>query len=348
MDVRLKGFSVVETPFTLSFKRPAGTSRGVLKQKQGWIIKVSDNEGEVEGIGEMSIIPGLSPESFLPELPKRIKDILPSIVALPQPSFYETLTAQGLPALAFGLESAFADYQSKTGDKPLPFTPFTRGEEPLYINGLVWMESKEEMILQAQEKVMQGCTTLKFKVGALDFDEELELLHWARQKFGPSLRIRLDANGGFGPEDALYKLKELWKVGIESIEQPVNPEHRDTLAMLCKESPIPIALDESLIGVTSQKDALMLLQEVKPQYIILKPSLLGGLQACDAWIALAQKLGIGWWATSALESNIGLRIIAAWVSTYNPALEQGLGTGSLYTSNLGEPLRVEGEKLWWR
>src|SRR5690554_6642181 len=226
---------------------------------------------------------------------------------------------------------------------------FTKGEESIPINGLVWMGNPEFMKEQIDEKMVQGFNCIKLKIGAIDFDKELELIRYIRSHFSPELmEIRVDANGGFDKSDTLDKLSQLSELKIHSIEQPIKQNQYDSMADLCKDTPLPIALDEELIGVTNYNDKENLLQKIKPQYIILKPSLVGGFKGTQEWIEIAEKLNIGWWITSALESNIGLNAIAQWTFTLNNPMPQGLGTGSLYTNNIDSPLIVQNGHLWYK
>ena len=327
----------------LIFRKPAGTSRGVLLHKDSWLLYIFDDENpERVGIGECSLIPGLSTDPI--ELFENELDALCNSIH----SYEHWLAAKGhlFPAIKFGLQTAFSDLQS--GGKRVYFNnDFTLGKRGLPINGLVWMGSKSEMRNQIAEKVEQGFNCLKLKVGAIDFDQEVDLIAYIRREFKhQNLELRLDANGAFDTEDALEKLKVLSDFNIHSIEQPIKQGQIEIMAQLCRTSPIPIALDEELIGIFETSKRKELLELINPTYIILKPSLLGGLEDADEWISLAEDLGIGWWATSALESNIGLNAIAQWISNKNVTTLQGLGTGQLYTNNFQSPLTVSNGKLF--
>lgn len=324
-------------PYNLLFRQAAGTSRGVLRSKVSWFIFLYDSEyPEITGIGECSLIPGLSPDPA--------KSIETELAALCQQiQHYESwITKRGslFPALHFGLETALLDL--KQGGRRIFFiNDFTFGLKPITINGLIWMGTPENMRKQIASKIDAGFNCIKIKVGAIDFEEELKLLHFLRQEFSSQeVVIRLDANGAFGPDEALEKLKQLSAFGIHSIEQPMRQGQFEKMALLCEKSPIPIALDEELIYVTGRPERELLLKTVKPQYIILKPSLVGGLKESEEWISLADENGIDWWVTSALESNIGLNVIAQWTSTKKLTLPQGLGTGQLYTNNFDSPLQI--------
>ena len=326
--------------YDLIFKRPSGTSRGVLKTKETWFIKLE--EGNRWGIGECGILRGLSYDD-VPNYEEKIKWACQHI-HLGKESLIEELKLY--PSIVFGLEQAFRSLESRD-----PFllydSEFTKSESPIKINGLIWMGSIDFMKKQIDQKLHDGISCIKIKVGALDFERELELVKYLREQ-SLSVEIRLDANGGFDPQNALERLKRLSEYQIHSIEQPLKPEFKEELALLSKLSPIPIALDESLIGVLDHKEQEELLASIKPQYIILKPSFLGGFNASSKWIQLAESMNIGWWITSALESNIGLNAIAQWTSTLNSTLPQGLGTGALYTNNIESPLLIDKDLLYYR
>ncbi len=325
---------------TLIFKRPGGTSRGVLKTKDSWILKVWDEQNpRCAGMGECSIIYGLSPDPV-----DGYEDKLNELTANIQHSSNVDLT--DYPSIRFGLETALLDLQ--TGGKKLLFpSSFTEGKRGIPINGLVWMGDFEFMREQIIEKLETGYNCIKLKIGAIDFDKELELLKLLRKDFGKTdLEIRVDANGAFSPANALEKLKRLSEYHIHSIEQPVKQNQWEEMAMLCDKSPIDIALDEELIGLNDKKISLML-KTINPQYIILKPSLLGGLTRSEKVIEMAKHYQTGWWITSALESNIGLNAFAQWTATLNNPMPQGLGTGMLYTNNFPSPLYIEKAHLYF-
>jgi len=328
---------------TLIFKRASSTSRGVLHAKDSWYIFISNSESpDYYGTGECSLIPGLSPdnpEQFeieLKTLCKRINDY---------PLWVES-RGHLFPAIRFGLETALFDLV-EGGKCFFGETAFTRGIAGIPTNGLVWMGEAAFMKKQIKQKLDAGFNCLKMKVGAIDFNDELAILYAVRKEFSPNhLEIRLDANGAFRNNQALEKIKRLSELGIHSIEQPIKPNQACVLALICKESPIPVALDEELINVPDEKQAL-LLKQIKPAYIILKPSLLGGINVSKKWIGYAEAANIGWWITSALESNIGLNVIAQWTFKTGNKMTQGLGTGQLFTNNIESPLEMRGGKLFY-
>lgn len=326
--------------YILHFKRPAGTSRGSLTEKNSYFIHIKDIETDAEGIGECPILPGLSIDER-PDFEDKLQEVCDLLNQNQQLNISDNL--ESWPAIVFGLETAILDVQ--LGGKRLLYNnAFSRGEKGIPINGLVWMDNIEGMWQQVQEKIAANFPCVKLKIGALDFESELNLLKRIREKYS-DIEIRLDANGAFTPQEAVSKLKQLSESHIHSIEQPIKQGQPKLMAELCKASPIPIALDEELIGVNNREDKIKLLDTIQPQYIILKPSLLGGFAAADEWIALAEERNIGWWATSALESNIGLNAIAQWTGSKNNPLPQGLGTGSLFTNNIPMPLEIKSGKL---
>lgn len=327
--------------YILNFKRPSGTSRGIMTEKETWFLKL-ENNGK-KGIGECGILRGLSYDDNL-DYTDRLKWVCDNI-HLGQEALWEAL--REWPSIQFGVEQAFTSLQS---NDPMILFPsrFTKGEKAIPINGLVWMGEPEFMKEQIDEKIAQGFNCIKLKIGAIDFDKELDLIRYIRSYFAPeTMEIRVDANGGFDLIDALYKLNQLTDFKLHSIEQPVKNKQTDSMSELCLKTPLPIALDEELIGVVNYYDKENLLQKIMPQYIILKPSLVGGFRGCEEWIEIAEKLNIGWWITSALESNIGLNAIAQWTFTLNNSMPQGLGTGALYTNNIESPLVVKNGQLWY-
>lgn len=323
----------------LEFNFDARTSRGAIKQHTACYIIVKDKIKNITGYGEASPLQGLSLDAT-GDFEIKLHNILQ---LLNEGEPIENLDISGLPSAAFGIETALLDL--KHGGKRIVFeNDFVLGK-PIPINGLVWMADAETMYAQAIEKINAGFNCIKIKVGSLDFDEECRLLEKIRKKHNPfAVELRLDANGAFATDEVFEKLKDLSRFDIHSIEQPIKPGLPDFLEEVCSKSKIPVALDEELIGVGSnQKEKL--LKAAKPAYIILKPTLIGGFKQADEWIQAAQKFNIGWWATSALESNIGLNAIAQWVFSKNNPLHQGLGTGSLYKNNIKSPLLVENGKL---
>ena len=307
------------TTLNLQFKFPAGTSRGVLLYKPSSFLLLEKNG--FRGIGECSTIPNLSIDPV-----ETYSDKLEEVCCLLSEGCEPTAIDLSLfPSIAFGLETALLDLKAR-GSKCLFPSAFTRGETGIPINGLVWMGDKDFMQKQIREKIAAGYHCIKLKVGALDFETELEIISGIRQQFPPEdIELRLDANGGFTPTDALERLEKLATFQIHSIEQPIRKKQFDAMAELCQQSPIPIVLDEELIGVRSE-DKEFILEKIKPAYIILKPSLVGGFRQSEEWIRLAEKHSIAWWITSALEAYIGLNAIAQWTFTLNSQLPQGLGT----------------------
>ena len=248
--------------------------------------------------------------------------------------------------MLFGLETAF--YHLHAGSLAFWDTPFSRGEEGITINGLIWMGSFDEMYARIREKMSAGFRCIKLKIGAIDFDKELQLIEFIRSHFDKDeIELRVDANGAFKPSDAMSRLEALSKFDLHSIEQPIRQGQWEEMAKLCATTPLPIALDEELIGVNTESEKIRLLETIRPQYIILKPSLHGGIAGSKEWIRLANERNIGYWITSALESNIGLNAIAQWTATQEHILPQGLGTGQLFTDNIESPLCIKGERLWF-
>ena len=251
------------------------------------------------------------------------------------------------PSIQFGLEQALLSVNAVNSFDLFP-SDFSRGKDSIPINGLIWMGDEVFMKDQISEKLEAGFTTLKMKIGAIDFRTELDILQGIRKDYSPSeLELRVDANGAFTEKDAMSKLIQLATFDIHSIEQPVKAGQWVLMADLCHESPLPVALDEELIGILDYEEKTTLLKTINPNYIILKPSLIGGFQGSRDWIALAEELGIGWWITSALESNIGLNAIAQFCFTLNNAMPQGLGTGSLFSNNISSPLFVSHGALYF-
>ena len=328
--------------YILIFKRPSGTSRGIMNEKETWFI-VLEKEGK-KGIGECGILRGLSCDDR-PDYEEKLAWTC-SNIHLGIETLWEALIA--FPSIQFGVEMAF---QSLASSDPFLLFPsdFTNGTKSIPINGLVWMGKEAFMKQQIEEKLAEGFRCIKLKIGAINFDEELQLLGFIRQHFTPEqVEIRVDANGAFDTSVALNKLNQLAGFKLHSIEQPIQKNNTDSMAELCKTSPIPIALDEELIGVFSVAEKEALLLKIKPQYIILKPSFVGGFRGTKEWISLAEKHKINWWITSALESNIGLNAIAQWTFLQQNTMPQGLGTGALYTNNFECQLEVFEGNLWFR
>lgn len=322
-------------PYQLQFKFAAGTSRGVLNHKETWFLVVKQNEKV--GIGEAGLLRGLSIDDRS-DYEKKL-EWLQHNINLPYPKLWKAL--HEFPSIQFGLEMAMKSLQSKTPFLLFP-SDFTDNETPIPINGLVWMGDKHWMKKQIIQKIEDGFHCIKLKIGAIDFEEELDLLKFIRTHFSEKeLEIRVDANGAFSVSEALQKLSKLSQFNIHSIEQPIAAKQWEAMANLCQQSPIPIALDEELIGVWDLNHKKELLKAIQPAYLIFKPSLIGGWQHTEQWIDLAKKQSIRWWVTSALESNVGLNAIAQWTFTKNNPLPQGLGTGGLYHNNISSPLHVE-------
>jgi o-succinylbenzoate synthase len=323
----------------LQFKRPSGTSRGVLTYKETWFIQLENTTRQ--GIGECGMFKGLSiddRQDFEAKLAWTCEHINLGL---------DVLLAELIEftSIQFGLEMAFLSVSHQNQFELFP-SDFTKGKGSIPINGLIWMGDPVFMKQQIKDKLASGFSCIKLKIGAIDFDKELELMRSIRQEFdADTIEIRVDANGAFKPNEALEKLKRLSDYNLHSIEQPIRQGQVDDMAQLCSESPLPIALDEELIGVFSVTEKQFLLQTIKPQYIILKPTLVGGFKGSQEWITLAESNQIGWWVTSALESNIGLNAIAQWTYTLESPLPQGLGTGGLFTNNIQSPLVVDSGQL---
>ena len=332
----------------LHFKQPAGTSRGVYTERRIWLVSISD--GRTIGRGECAPLLDLSCDAMEPAVYNKVLRGFCDQVEQTGEIPYEEM--RDYPSMLFGLETAMMDVRSKNADRKgiLFDTPFARGEQGITINGLVWMGNHEEMLQRMEEKLKLGFRCVKLKVGAIDFDQELDLVKRIRERFSyHEVELRLDANGGFRPDEALYKLELLSQYAIHSIEQPIKQKQWAMMAELCRESPLPIALDEELIGISDPDAKRQMLRIIKPRYIVLKPSLHGGMMGCREWIEIAKDEGIGSWITSALESNIGLNAIAQFCSEVygeNIKMPQGLGTGQLFTDNIPMPLEIRGDKLW--
>ena len=363
---------------TLHFKQPAGTSRGVYTTRHSYYLTLTSDElPGVEGVGECATLPDLSCDAK-PEYEMTLRQVCQMVEQMGRIP-YDMIRAY--PSITFGLETAFASFfdaakkfleivpaegassssemlKQKGVSVPagmenlvdLYDSPFGRGEEGITINGLVWMGTYEEMLARLEEKLQAGFHCVKLKIGAIDFFKELDLIKRIRDVYTrEQVELRVDANGGFLPENAMSQLEALAKYDIHSIEQPIKQHQWPKMAQLCRETPLPIALDEELIGVNVRSMKEALLDTIRPQYIILKPSLHGGIYGCNEWIQLADQRGIGSWITSALESNIGLNAIAHYAAkVYGPNVQmpQGLGTGQLFTDNIPMPLEIRGDKLF--
>jgi len=320
--------------YTLQFKRPATTSRETMTRKESWFLILE--AGGRYGIGECGLFKGLSCDD-VPDYEAQLGQVCHKLEAGWHP---EPDALRKFPSIRFGLEQAL---QSLHSENPFLLFPsgFTHGEDSIPINGLIWMGEKAYMLQQIREKLEEGYRCLKLKIGALDFREEWQLLRMVRKEYtAREISLRVDANGAFRPGEALEKLKKLSELELHSIEQPIMKGQWEEMAALCAASPLPIALDEELIGVTEPAEMHSLVRTLNPGYLILKPSLLGGYSGCEDWMEAAQAAGTGWWVTSALESNIGLNAIAQWTYQQQPAIPQGLGTGALFTNNFSSPLTV--------
>ena len=346
---------------TLHFKQPAGTSRGVYTTRHSYYLTLtSDEMPGIEGVGECATLPDLSCDAK-PEYEMTLRQVCQMVEQMGRIP-YDMIRAY--PSITFGLETAFASLFDAARKQGLPISapagmenlvnlfdsPFGRGEEGITINGLVWMGTYEEMLARLEEKLQAGFHCVKLKIGAIDFFKELDLIKRIRDVYSrEQVELRVDANGGFLPENAMSQLEALAKYDIHSIEQPIKQHQWPKMAQLCRETPLPIALDEELIGVNVRSMKEALLDTIRPQYIILKPSLHGGIYGCNEWIQLANQRGIGSWITSALESNIGLNAIAHYAAkVYGPNVQmpQGLGTGQLFTDNIPMPLEIRGDQLF--
>ena len=334
----------------LRFNFPARTSRGALAEHVAWYLHLHHGAAPgVEGVGEAAPLAGLSPD-FGPSFPAAVAQLCHRFNAAGFAAFAvadaAAFVGHALPALVFALETALLDL-AQGGRRQLYANAFSRGEASLPINGLVWMGDAAFMREQIGEKLAAGYSCLKLKIGGLDFATELAILTEIRAMAGPErLILRVDANGAFAPAEAPARLAALAAFHVHSIEQPIAAGQPAALADLCRASPLPIALDEELIGVTDPARQAALLDAVRPAYLVLKPTLLGGHAATRRWIALAQARNIGWWITSALESNIGLNAVAQLTGEYDVrGFAQGLGTGQLYHNNVAAPLHIAGGQL---
>ena len=323
----------------LHFKQPAGTSRGVYTERKIWLVKMTDRDAV--GIGECAPLPKLSCDD-IPHYAEVLRRFCDEVERSGQ---LDTEALRDYPSMLFGLETAMLSF-AKTQHS----TPFSKGEVGIPINGLVWMGTYEEMKERIEQKLAQGFHCIKLKIGAIDFDAELELIKKIRERFShQEVELRVDANGAFPFDEALYKLELLSQYALHSIEQPIKAGQWANMAELCRESPLPIALDEELIGVNDPDQKRQMLNIIRPRYIILKPSLHGGMMGVREWIDIANDMDIGSWITSALESNIGLNAIAQFCADVygdNITMPQGLGTGQLFTDNIPMPLEIRGDKLW--
>ena len=332
----------------LHFLQPAGTSRGVYNTRLSFYLKLTSNEQpDVVGVGECATLPDLSCDAMPPnEYERKLRTFCDEYE---RTGVIDYEAMRTYPSMLFGLETAVAQFNAK-GSLNFFDTPFGRGEEGIPINGLVWMGTFEEMFERLEAKLKAGFRCIKIKIGAIDFDRELQLIRHIRSTFSRNnVELRVDANGGFTPEEALSRIEALVQYDIHSIEQPIKQHQWTEMARLCAATPLPIGLDEELIGVNERQKKIELLDTIRPQYIVLKPSLHGGMAGTEEWIQLARERNIGSWITSALESNVGLNAIAQLTASIygtNIRHAQGLGTGQLFADNIEMPLKVVGDKLW--
>jgi o-succinylbenzoate synthase len=320
----------------LDFIKPAKTSRNIFTKRVIYLIELYDLKTGKSGQGEAAPLSLLSVDDvddYEPILRQKLEEFC-------EAGSIKDIDLEKYPSIRFGIETALLDLESDNEGRMYQ-TSFTRGEAKIPVNGLVWMNDAETMYEEALAKISAGFNVIKFKVGALDFDEECRMLEKIRNQFSAfKITLRVDANGGFKADEAAEQLKELIKFELHSIEQPIATQQWDDMARLCAESPLDIALDEELIGTNISLEGDKMLRHINPQYLILKPNLIGGVSKADEWISLARKYGLEWWATSALEGNVGLNAIAQWVSTYDTILHQGLGTGALFANNLPTHLKL--------
>jgi O-succinylbenzoate synthase len=340
-------------PYTLNFKFDARTSRGPINEHKTWFLKVWDDQNRSKvGYGECAPFEDISIDhtpDFEQKLYSSLRKIEGEMVpqSLAQIENYVSHIDKMLPSVRFGLETALRDLYFG-GQQKIFDSAFYNHHQSIDINGLVWMGEKDVMLERLELKVMQGFDCVKLKIGALDFDEELEIIHEARSMIGnDGLSLRVDANGAYAVDEVDKVLEALANYHIHSIEQPIKPGQIDAMHKLCAKTPVPIALDEELVGIVDVDEKRQLLEAIKPQYIVLKPTMLGGFKATSEWIELAEELGIGWWITSALESNIGLNAICQFTSQYNITMPQGLGTGELYDNNIPSPLTINNGCIFW-
>ncbi|GJM30587.1 MAG: o-succinylbenzoate synthase [Cyclobacteriaceae bacterium] len=335
--------------YTLRFRFDAGTSRGVLRLRDTYFLKIWDGQKpEFKGVGEAGPLPGLSPDYAVVEQElKRLCDQLPDYeVPTTNKSVNDLLdlVPSTAPSVRFALELALKDLIN--GGRGLLYQgPFTNGTYTVPINGLVWMGSFQFMKDQVDQKIKDGYRCIKVKIGAIDFDKECGLLKYIRETYGTRISIRADANGAFGKGDVFKKLERLAEFSLHSLEQPVKPGQIDLMKGLCTFQSVPIALDEELIGHNSLPEQQAILDSISPRFIVLKPTLVGGLAATERWIRLAEERGIGWWITSALESNVGLNGLAQFTAGFSPSLPQGLGTGLLFHNNTASKLSIRNGRL---
>lgn len=324
-------------PYELEFLKPAKTSRNVFKNRKVYYIHLTDAKTGKTGVGEAAPLSLLS----IDDVPNYEEILHKKLTQFGEIGSIQDLDLDPFPSIRFGIETALLSCAADKEER-MYLTPFTEGKAKIPVNGLVWMNDAESMYEEALTKIAAGFDVIKFKVGALDFDDECRMLEKIRKQYSSSnITLRVDANGGFLPDEAMEQLNELSRFEIHSIEQPIKTNLWDDMAKLSQEGAIDIALDEELIGVYSQQTREKMLDYIRPQYLILKPNLIGGVKQADDWIGLARQREIDWWATSALESNVGLNAIAQWVSKYDTTLHQGLGTGTLFNNNTPTKLALQ-------
>lgn len=323
------------TPYSLIFKEPGGTSRGVLREKPTYFLRVESLESGQAAFGEVPFFPGLSRETQN-EVEEGLKRL--SMIR----KFDDLHRFSGISSIDFGLQQVVAELENTDFIFP---SDFTKGTSAIPINGLIWMGTFDRMVQRVYEKLNAGFRCIKLKIGSIDWNSELDLIRLIRDKVGYDVTIRVDANGAFSEDECLTKLEQLARLSVHSIEQPIKSDNLHAMRKICCESPIPVALDEELIGIPIDDSRSQMLEYVRPQYIILKPALCFGFRGASDWIERAGRLGIGWWVTSALESSVGLNAIAQYTGSLAPDMFQGLGTGALFTNNFPSPLLLEGEEL---
>lgn len=344
-------YNIEITPYQLIFKFKAGTSRGWLENRNSFFIKVyASNNLQKFGLGEASPLKGLSID-YIDNFELKLEKICQTIgqINISKDNYLNVLNeniSKDFPSIKFALETAFLDLFN--GGQQIIFNSnFAKSQKKININGLIWMGNKAFMQKQVEDKIKAGFKCIKMKIGAINFETEYKILRTIRQRFSVNeLILRVDANGAFSSDEVMEKLEKLTQLDIHSIEQPIKPHQIKEMKKLCEESPLPIALDEELIGKHTLQEKKDLLNFIKPQFIILKPTLLGGFEATKEWIKTAENLNIDWWITSALESNVGLNAICQFTAEFDNKLHQGLGTGGLYTNNIASPLELDSEQIF--
>ena len=339
-SIQIRDYSWTLIPYTFSFRIPAGTSRGVMHERKSVFVKAQPlNEIEKTFWGEIAPLPGLSPDLLDNALqPEHL------LQKLKNEALYEPESFNGYPAFQFAIESILLQIQS--GKPHILFeNKFSKGQSSIPINGLVWMGEKDFLIQQIENLIERGFNAIKLKISHQSFEKDVEVLRFIRTGYSSDkIEIRVDANGSFPLEKAETYLHTLAELEVHSIEQPIATRQWKDLQRLCELTPIKIALDEELIGLNHFE----ILEEVRPQCIILKPSLHGGLCKCLHWLKRAEKSSIQWWITSALESNIGLNAIAQFTAEHSIGQLHGLGTGQLFTQNIPSPLTLESQYMHYQ